>query len=85
MENPYITYQNSYIESIFWALKQMHEKGLIYKGHKVVPYCPRCGTSLSKAELENGDNYKVLKENSVFVKFKSLEEDNTYFYVYKTK
>lgn len=84
MENPYITYQNSYIESIFWALKQMHEKGLIYKGHKVVPYCPRCGTSLSKAELENGDNYKVLKENSVFVKFKSLEEDNTYFIVWTT-
>ncbi len=84
MENPYITYQNSYIESIFWALKQMHEKGLIYKGHKVVPYCPRCGTSLSKAELENGDNYKVLKENSVFVKFKSLEEDNTYFLVWTT-
>ena len=84
MENPYITYQNFYIESIFWALKQMHEKGLIYKGHKVVPYCPRCGTSLSKAELENGDNYKVLKENSVFVKFKSLKEDNTYFLVWTT-
>ncbi len=84
MDNPYITYQNSYIESIFWALKQMHEKGLIYKGHKVVPYCPRCGTSLSKAELENGDNYKVLKENSVFVKFKSLEEENTYFIVWTT-
>ena len=84
MDKPYITYENSYIESIFWALKQMHEKGLIYKGHKVVPYCPRCGTSLSKAELENGDNYKILKENSVFVKFKSLEEENTYFLVWTT-
>ncbi len=84
MKNPYITYDNSYIESIFWALKEMDKKGLIYQGHKVVPYCPRCGTSLSKAELENGDNYKVLKENSVFVKMKSLEEENTYFLVWTT-
>ena len=84
MEHPYITYENSYIESIFWALKQMNEKGLIYKGHKVVPYCPRCGTSLSKAELENGDNYKLLKENSVYVKFKSNDEENTYFLVWTT-
>ena len=84
MEHPYITYQNSYIESVFWALKQMYDKGLIYKGHKVVPYCPRCGTSLSKAELENGDNYKILKENSVFVKFKSSQEENTYFLVWTT-
>lgn len=84
MDHPYITYENSYIESIFWALKQMNEKGLIYKGHKVVPYCPRCGTSLSKAELENGDNYKLLKENSVYVKFKSNDEENTYFLVWTT-
>ena len=84
MDNPYITYQNSYIESIFWALKEMDKKGLIYQGHKVVPYCPRCGTSLSKAELENGDNYKILKENSVYVKFKSNDEENTYFLVWTT-
>ena len=84
MEKPYITYDNNYIESVFWALKEMDKKGLIYQGHKVVPYCPRCGTSLSKAELENGDNYKTLKENSVFVKFKSLEEENTYFIVWTT-
>ncbi len=84
MENPYITYDNNYIESIFWALKEMDKKGLIYQGHKVVQYCPRCGTSLSKAELENGDNYKVLKENSIFVEFKSLEEENTYFLVWTT-
>ncbi len=84
MDNPYITYDNKYIESIFWALKEMDKKGLIYQGHKVVPYCPRCGTSLSKAELENGDNYKILKENSVYVKFKSLEEENTYFLVWTT-
>ena len=84
MDNPYITYDNKYIESVFWALKEMDKKGLIYQGHKVVPYCPRCGTSLSKAELENGDNYKILKENSVYVKLKSLEEENTYFLVWTT-
>ena len=84
MENPYITYDNSYIESVFWALKEMDKKGLIYQGHKVVPYCPRCGTSLSKAELENGDNYKILKEKSVFVQMKSLDEENTYFLVWTT-
>ena len=84
MEHPYITYNNSYIESVFWALKEMDKKGLIYQGHKVVPYCPRCGTSLSKAELENGDNYKIVKDKSIFVKFKSLQEDNTYFLVWTT-
>ena len=84
MDNPYITYNNSYIESVFWALKEMDKKGLIYQGHKVVPYCSRCGTSLSKAELENGDNYKILKENSVYVKVKSAEEENTYFLVWTT-
>lgn len=84
MKNPYITYDNSYIESVFWALKEMDKKGLIYQGHKVVPYCPRCGTSLSKAELENGDNYKIIKDKSIFVKFKSLHEKNTYFLVWTT-
>ena len=84
MEHPYITYENSYIESVFWALKEMDKKGLIYQGHKVVPYCPRCGTSLSKAELENGDNYKIVKDKSIYVKFKSLQEDNTYFLVWTT-
>ena len=84
MDTPYITYDNNYIESIFWALKEMDKKGLIYRGHKIVPYCPRCGTSLSKMEVENGDNYKILKENSVYVQFKSKEEDNTYFIVWTT-
>lgn len=84
MEHPYITYDNNYIESIFWALKEMNKKGLIYKGHKIMPYCPRCGTALSKMEVENGDNYKILKENSVFVKMKSREEENTYFLVWTT-
>ncbi len=84
MDNPYITYDNNYIESIFWALKEMDKKHLIYKGHKIMPYCPRCGTTLSKMEVENGDNYKLLKENSIFVKFKSLEEENTSFIVWTT-
>lgn len=84
MNDPYITYDNKYIESVFWALKEMDKKGLIYEGHKIVPYCPRCGTSLSKMEVENGDNYKNLKENSIFVQMKSCEEQNTYFLVWTT-
>lgn len=84
MKEPYITYDNKYIESVFWALKEMDKKGLIYQGHKIVPYCPRCGTSLSKMEVENGDNYKNLKENSIFVQLKSREEENTYFLVWTT-
>ncbi len=84
LDNPYITYDNNYIESVFWALKEMDKKGLIYKGHKIVPYCPRCGTSLSKMEVENGDNYKILKENSVYVQMKSRDQENTYFLVWTT-
>ena len=84
MSDPYITYDNKYIESVFWALKEMDKKGLVYLGHKIIPYCPRCGTSLSKMEVENGDNYKILKENSVFVKFRSLQEDDTFFLVWTT-
>lgn len=84
LNDPYITYDNKYIESIFWALKEMDKKGLIYQGHKIVPYCPRCGTSLSKMEVENGNNYKILKENSIYVQMKSLEEENTYFLVWTT-
>ncbi|MDD4408792.1 MAG: isoleucine--tRNA ligase [Clostridia bacterium] len=82
LDNAYITYNNNYIESIFWALKKLFDKGLIYKGHRISPYCPRCGTALSKMEVEK--NYKNVKENSVFVKFKSLEEENTYFLVWTT-
>jgi isoleucyl-tRNA synthetase len=63
MDNPYVTYHNSYIESVWWALKQIWDKGLIYKGHKVVPYCARCGTSLSSHEVAQG--YKDVKESSV--------------------
>ena len=83
-KEPYITYDNNYIESVFWALKQMHEKGLIYKGHKIVPYCPRCGTALSKSEAEQEGAYKTLNEKTVYVKFASKEEANTFFLVWTT-
>lgn len=68
MEDPYVTYHNSYIESVWWALRQIWEKGLLYKGHKIVPYCPRCGTSLSSHEVAQG--YKDINEPSIYVKFK---------------
>jgi len=67
MDNPYITYNNSYIESVWWSLKQIWDKGLLYKGHKIVPYCPRCGTALSSHEVAQG--YKDVTEPSVYVKF----------------
>ncbi|MBT7121659.1 MAG: class I tRNA ligase family protein, partial [Clostridia bacterium] len=82
MENPYITYENDYIESIWWSLKVIFEKGLLYKGHKVVPYCPRCGTSLSSHEVAQG--YQDVTEESIFVKFKLAKEDNTYFMAWTT-
>lgn len=67
MDNPYVTYHNSYIESVWWALKQIWDKNLLYKGHKIVPYCPRCGTSLSSHEVAQG--YKDVKDKSAFAKF----------------
>ena len=73
MENPYVTYENNYIESVWWSLKQISEKGLLYKGYKVVPYCPRCGTALSSHEVAQG--YHDVKETSVFVKFKIVGEE----------
>ena len=73
MENPYITYHNNYIESEWWALKKIWEKGLLYKGHKIVPYCPRCGTALSSHEVAQG--YKDVKETSAIAKFKLRDED----------
>ncbi|MBU3179924.1 isoleucine--tRNA ligase [Clostridium psychrophilum] len=73
MDNPYVTYHNDYIESVWWALKQMWDKDLLYKGHKVMPYCPRCGTSLSSHEVAQG--YKEVKEMSAYVKFKVKGED----------
>ena len=73
MENPYVTYHNSYIESEWWALKQIYEKDLIYKGFKIVPYCPRCGTPLSSHEVAQG--YKSVKERSAIARFKVKGED----------
>ncbi len=73
MENPYVTYHNSYIESEWWALKQIWDKGLLYKGFKIVPYCPRCGTPLSSHEVAQG--YKAVKERSAVVRFKVKGED----------
>ena len=82
MENPYITYDNDYIESEWWSLKKIAEKGLLYKGHKVVPYCPRCGTALSSHEVSQG--YKQVKERSAVVRFKVKDQDNTYIYAWTT-
>ena len=81
MENPYITYDNNYIESVWWSLKQVFEKGLLYKGYKVVPYCPRCGTPLSSHEVAQG--YKDVKEKSAIAKFKVSGED-AYFLAWTT-
>ncbi len=82
MDNPYVTYHNTYIESVWWALKQIWEKDLLYKGNKVVPYCPRCGTSLSSHEVAQG--YKEVEDPSVFVKFPVAGKENTYFLVWTT-
>ena len=82
MEDPYITYDNNYIESVWWSLKQIADKGLLYKGHKIVPYCPRCGTALSSHEVSQG--YKTVKEKSAFVRFKVKGTDNTWLYAWTT-
>ncbi|MCX4363351.1 MAG: isoleucine--tRNA ligase, partial [Clostridia bacterium] len=81
MDNPYITYDDNYIESVWWAVKTIADKGLIYKGHKIVPYCPRCGTALSSHEVAQG--YKDVKEKSIFVKFKRKNNDG-YFLAWTT-
>ena len=73
MEHPYVTYENDYIESEWWSLKQIWEKGLLYKGFKIVPYCPRCGTPLSSHEVAQG--YKDVKEKSVIARFRVKGED----------
>ena len=81
MENPYITYDNNFIESEWWALKQIWDKKLLYKGFKIVPYCPRCGTPLSSQEVAQG--YKTVKERSAVVRFKVVGED-AYFLAWTT-
>ncbi len=81
-ENPYVTYNNNYIESIWWSLSELHKKGYLYKGYRIRPYCPRCATSLSSHEVAQG--YKDVKEKSVFVRFKKADEENTYFLAWTT-
>ena len=81
MDNPYVTYHNDYIESEWWALKTIWDKGLLYKGFKIVPYCPRCGTPLSSHEVAQG--YKTVKERSAVVRFKVKGED-AYFLAWTT-
>ena len=81
MDHPYITLKNDYIESVWWSLKQAWEKKLLYKGHKVVPYCPRCGTALSAHEVAQG--YKTVKDPSIFVKFK-VKDEQSYFLAWTT-
>ncbi len=81
MDDPYVTYHDDYIESEWWALKQIWEKGLLYKGFKIVPYCPRCGTPLSSHEVAQG--YKAVKERSAIVRFKVVGED-AYFLAWTT-
>ncbi len=81
MDDPYVTYDNNFIESEWWALKQIYEKGLLYKGFKIVPYCPRCGTPLSSHEVAQG--YKSVKERSAVVRFKVVGEE-AYFLAWTT-
>lgn len=82
MKNPYVTYDDKYIESVWWAISEMAKKGLLYKGHKIVPYCPRCGTALSSHEVAQG--YKDVEDTSIFVKFKLKNVDKTYFIAWTT-
>ncbi|MDE6058606.1 MAG: isoleucine--tRNA ligase [Clostridia bacterium] len=82
MDNPYVTYHDNYIESVWWAISQIHKKGLLYKGHKIVPYCPRCGTALSSHEVAQG--YKDVKETSVVARFKVKGRENTYILAWTT-
>ncbi|MFC1630043.1 isoleucine--tRNA ligase, partial [Patescibacteria group bacterium] len=82
LENPYITCSNEYIESLWWILKQIWDKELLYKDYKVVAFCPRCGTSLSSHEVAQG--YKNIKEPSIYVKFKLKDRENTYLLVWTT-
>ncbi|WBW98309.1 isoleucine--tRNA ligase [Oceanirhabdus sp. W0125-5] len=82
MDNPYVTYHDTYIESVWWALKTMWDKELLYKGHKIMPYCPRCGTSLSSHEVAQG--YKDVKDVTAIAKFKVEGEENKYILAWTT-
>ena len=82
MEHPYVTYHNDYIESVWWALKELWKKDLLYEGHKVMPYCPRCGTALSSHEVAQG--YKDVKDLTCIAKFKVKGKENTYILAWTT-
>lgn len=82
MDNPYITLDNAYIESCWWILKEFFKKGLIYEGHKILPYCPRCGTGLASHEVAQG--YKEVKVNTLTAKFKIKDRENEYFLAWTT-
>ncbi len=82
LEHPYITFHNDYIESVWWILKQLHDRDLIYRGFKILPYCPRCETPLSSHEVSQG--YKEVKDPSIYVKFRVKDEPDTYFLVWTT-
>ena len=81
MDHPYVTYDNNYIETLWWIIKQIWDKGLFYQDYKVVPYCPRCGTSLSSHEVAQG--YETIKEPAVYIKFK-IKNSHDYFLVWTT-
>lgn len=81
LENPYITYENYYVESVWWILKKFHDAGLLYRGHKIVPWCPRCGTALSSHEVAQG--YEETTDPSIYVKMK-LKKSDSYFLVWTT-
>ena len=82
LEHPYITLENDYIETVWWILNDFYQKGLIYKGHKIVPYCPSCGTPLSSHEVAQG--YEETEDPSVFVGFKAKDEKDTYYLAWTT-
>jgi isoleucyl-tRNA synthetase len=82
LTDPYITFSNDYIETVWWILKNFFDKGLIYQGFKILPYCPRCETPLSSHEVSQG--YKEVKDPSIYIKFKVLDEPDTYFLAWTT-
>ena len=82
LDNPYITLENKYIQTVWWILNQFFKKDLIYQGHKISPYCPSCGTTLASHEVAQG--YRETEDPSIFIKFKAKEEDNTYFLAWTT-
>ncbi len=82
LDDPYVTFHTPYVESVWWALHEIWKKGLLYKGFKIIPYCPRCGTALSSHEV--GQGYQTVKDPSIYVKFKVKGEENTFFLAWTT-